>query len=421
MRRRDVLAMIGAGSAWAIAPWAARAEDPLPTDGRPDYNDPRYSANAYPPRKEVVEGVVQAGDLAQTADDLNLRAEADPKSDIQTVMKAGSVVSVEGKLKNGYFPVNWQSSTGWADAKYLQKLAPETLPVTGVGTLLESTPIYDAPNATGKVVANWTAGIPISYFGETDGGQYKGSKRWYKVLSNPDRFISTWSVFGVATNGLQAPPPLPKTGPLAMLGQITSSANVRVGPGASHEVMKTWPPGRRVVVFAEIKGEAYAGSDLWYQVAVPPEQSLFVHSSFVDKISELNRVDKEKVPFSGRWIDVDLGKQVMVAYYADRPQYLAQTASGRKNHETDEGTYGTFWRLVMQRMQGDNRFSDDYYNLDAVPYIQYFHPSGEAIHGAYWHDNFGQPMSHGCVNASIPVAQYMLQWAPLGTKVVVHQ
>lgn len=424
MRRRRVLElMAGAGAGLAFVPLGVRAEDPPatlpPADlGKPDLNDPRFSPNAYPPRKETIDGAPQPGEHALTADDLNLRVKPTYDSDVQTIMKAGSAVTIEGAVKDGFYPVNFQSALGWADAKYFKRLAPEMPPIKGVGTLLESTPIYEAPDASGKKVADWRAGIPITFFDEVDGGQYKGSKRWYKVLTNPDRYLSTWTVFASPTLGLQAPPSLRKSGPLAWVGQVQSSANVRIGPGPGHDAMKTWPVGRRVIVFAEVQGDLYAGSTKWYQVAAPPEQSLFVHSSFIAKVEDINRVDTPA--FTGRWVDVNLAQQVMTAYIGGTPILVAQTASGTKAHATDVGTYGTFWRLVMQRMQGDNQFSDDYYNLDAVPYIQYFHPTGEAIHGCYWHDMFGQQMSHGCVNCSIPIAQWMLAWAPLGTKVVVR-
>ncbi len=400
------------------APAAPAAPATNPDNGKPDYNDPKYSPNAYPPIKQVIDGPPQPGEKALTSDDLNLRTDPSRNSGVQTIMPAGSMVTIEGKAKDGFFPVNFQSAMGWADGAFLQRLAPEMPPVIGVGNLLESTPLFDAPDAGGKQIASWRAGIPVSWYAEVDGGAYKGSKRWYKVMANPDRFVSTWTVFGTATAGLQAPPPLPASGPLAWLGQVQSDANIRSGPGPSHDVVKTWYAGRRVIVFGEVKGEAYNGSTSWYQVAVPPEQSLFVHSSFIKKLADITRVDKPAFP--GRWVDVDLDKQVLTAYYAERPLLVAQTASGVAAHATDKGTWGTFWRLVSQRMQGDNRFSSDYYNLDAVPYIQYFHPSGEAIHGTYWHDNFGTPMSHGCVNTSVVVSQWMLNWAPLGTKVVVH-
>jgi lipoprotein-anchoring transpeptidase ErfK/SrfK len=167
-----------------------------------------------------------------------------------------------------------------------------------------------------------------------------------------------------------------------------------------------------------VKGDAYAGSTKWYQVASPPEQSLFLHSSFVTKQADIPRVDKP--PFAGRWFDADLKNQVVTAYFGATPLLIAQTASGKGGHDTDTGTFPTISRVASQRMQGDNLFGSDYFNLDAIPYISYFTGSGESFHGTYWHDMFGQPMSHGCLNCSLPVAQWILTWAPLGTQVVVH-
>ena len=122
-----------------------------------------------------------------------------------TVIPGGSQITVEGKVKDGFFPINFQSGLGWADGKFLQRLGPEIPQPIGVGTLTESTPIFEAPDPSGKQVTNWTAGMQVTYFAEVDGTQYKGTKRWYKVLTNPDRFVSTWSIFGTPTPGLQEP------------------------------------------------------------------------------------------------------------------------------------------------------------------------------------------------------------------------
>jgi lipoprotein-anchoring transpeptidase ErfK/SrfK len=389
-----------------------------PVATKPNLNDPKYSPNAYPPAKIILDGPPKTGNFALTADDVNFRANPSYNSDVQKVIPGGSQVTVEGNVKDGFFPVNFQSGRGWADGKFLQRLGPEIPQPIGVGTLTESTPIYEAPDQSGKQVTNWTAGMQVTYFAEVDGTQYKGSKRWYKVLTNPDRYVPTWAVFGTPTAGLQDPSPLPKSGPLAWTGRLQGGANVRIGPGTSHQVVKSWGTGRRVLVYATVTGEAYEGSTKWYQVAAPPEQSLFLHSSFVTKEADIMRVDKPAYP--GRWVDVDLTNQVLTVYYGAEPILVAQTASGTDKNPTDKGTYPTFWRLASQRMQGDNLFAADYYNLDAVPYISYFHPSGEAIHGAYWHDNFGTQLSHGCVNTSLPTAQWVLTWTPLGTQVVVH-
>ncbi len=397
---------------------AAPVTPAKPVATKPDLSDPKFSPNAYPPLKKILDGPPKSGEFALTADDLNLRINPSANSDVVTVIPGGSQVTVEGKVKDGFFPINFQSGLGWADGQFLQRLAPEMPQPIGVGTLTESTPIYEAPDQSGKQITNWTAGMQVTYFAEVDGTPYKGTKRWYKVLTNPDRYVPTWSIFSTPTPGLQEPPPLPKSGPLAWTGRLQSGANVRIGPGTMHQVAKSWGAGRRVLVTAEITGEAYAGSTKWYQVASPPEQSLFLHSSFVTKEADILRVDKPA--YAGRWVDVDLANQVLTAYYGTRPLLVAQTASGTTKNATDKGAYPTFWRLASQRMQGDNLFAADYYNLDAVPYISYFHPSGEAIHGAYWHDNFGTQLSHGCVNTSLPTAQWVLTWAPLGTQVVVH-
>ena len=55
-----------------------------------------------------------------------------------------------------------------------------------------------------------------------------------------------------------------------------------------------------------------------------------------------------------------------------------------------------------------------------VPYVQYFNNEAEALHGAYWHNNFGSPMSHGCINLPVYSARWMYGWGTLGTQVWVH-
>lgn len=403
-----------------VAPAAAVAPvaPAKPVATKPDLSDPKYSLNLYPPLKKTLDGPPRSGEFALTADDLNLRANPSYNSNVLTVIPGGSQVTVEGKVKDGFFPINFRSGLGWVDNKFLQRLGPEIPSPIGVGTLLEGTSLFEAPDAGSKQIANWVPGMQLTYFAEVDGGQYKGTKRWYKVLSLPERYVSTWSVFGTPIPGLQDPAPLPKTGPLGWVGQLQSSANVRLGPSTNQTAVKTWPAGRRVLVYAEVNGEAYAGSTKWYQVASPPEQSLFLHSSFVTKQADIMRVDKPA--FTGRWFNTDLANQVVTAYSGATPLLIAQVASGRSGHDTDTGTFPTISRLASQRMQADNLFGSDYFNLDAIPYISYFTGSGESFHGTYWHDMFGQPQSHGCLNCSLPVSQWILTWAPLGTQVIVH-
>ncbi|MGH2355385.1 MAG: L,D-transpeptidase, partial [Chloroflexota bacterium] len=62
----------------------------------------------------------------------------------------------------------------------------------------------------------------------------------------------------------------------------------------------------------------------------------------------------------------------------------------------------------------------DFYRLENVLYTQYYTNRGHAIHYAWWHNNFGHPMSHGCVNLRLSTARWFWNWAGIGTTVIVH-
>ena len=64
--------------------------------------------------------------------------------------------------------------------------------------------------------------------------------------------------------------------------------------------------------------------------------------------------------------------------------------------------------------------SDHYYDLPGVPWNMYFTEEGAAIHGAYWHTDFGETHSNGCINLPLEIAEKMYKWADLGTEVIVR-
>lgn len=117
---------------------------------------------------------------------------------------------------------------------------------------------------------------------------------------------------------------------------------------------------------------------------------------------------------SGRWIDINLSTQTLVAYEGSRPLLSTAVSTGMADTPTPVGTYTIGYKTKSQRMTGPD------YDLPNVPWVMYFTNRGHAIHGAYWHNNFGVPMSHGCVNTSLPNAQWLYEFAPKGTRVVVH-
>ncbi len=118
-----------------------------------------------------------------------------------------------------------------------------------------------------------------------------------------------------------------------------------------------------------------------------------------------------------RWIDVNLTTQMLVAYEGDRAVYSSRVSSGTWRHPTVTGQFRVWLRYTAQTMDG-RRLGYDYY-LPNVPYVMYFYRD-YALHGTYWHNNFGTPMSHGCVNLPTPAAEWIFNWSSIGTLVSVH-
>lgn len=114
-----------------------------------------------------------------------------------------------------------------------------------------------------------------------------------------------------------------------------------------------------------------------------------------------------------KWIDVNLSQQQVTAYEGETPVYSAVASTGLPGTPTVVGTFTIYVKYLTTPMSGPG------YNLSNVPHTMYFY-RGYAIHGAYWHNNFGTPMSHGCVNLSLPDAEWFYNWAPVGTKVISH-
>lgn len=114
-----------------------------------------------------------------------------------------------------------------------------------------------------------------------------------------------------------------------------------------------------------------------------------------------------------RWIDVNLSQQRVYAYEGDVVVNSFLASTGTWQTPTVTGKFKIYVKYVSTRMTGPG------YDLPNVPYAMYFY-KGYGIHGTYWHSNFGVPMSHGCVNLSIPDAEWLFYWASVGTVVNVH-
>ena len=130
--------------------------------------------------------------------------------------------------------------------------------------------------------------------------------------------------------------------------------------------------------------------------------------------SEYNPPKPEDLVGNGaRWIDVDLTNQMVYAYEGDVVVNSFLVSTGTWLTPTVTGRHKIYVKVRVQDMSGPG------YHLKDVPYVMFF--SGDyGLHGTYWHNNFGTPMSRGCVNLTIDDAAWLFSWASVGTVVNVH-
>jgi hypothetical protein len=119
------------------------------------------------------------------------------------------------------------------------------------------------------------------------------------------------------------------------------------------------------------------------------------------------RARPDGVPPNARWVHVDLREQVLTAYEGEEIVFATLISSGKPGWETPQGLFRVWFKLRHGTMTG--RLEP--YHVEEVPSALFFH-GAVALHGAAWHDRFGMPASHGCINLSPGDAEWLFSWAP---------
>lgn len=152
----------------------------------------------------------------------------------------------------------------------------------------------------------------------------------------------------------------------------------------------------------------------WYRVK-ELYQSYYVRATHLRLIpdAELSPISPEVDP-RDKHIEVNLAKQLLVAYEKDKPVYAHLVSSGLPGHGTPEGIHYIHDKRISDRMVAGAAASDedaDRYNLGGVPFVCYFTAGWVATHGTYWHNDYGIPRSHGCVNLPPYAARWIWRWS----------
>lgn len=198
--------------------------------------------------------------------------------------------------------------------------------------------------------------------------------------------------------------------------------NLRSGAGENFRSEANLRDG----VVLRTSGKVEVDGKTWYKVIFDEfvrypdrlSQPLYVSGDFVRTFS---MPEELIVSTTTKYIIIDRSEQNLYAYDGAVLFMKIKISAGLVDTPTPRGNFKIMSKTPSRYMQGPlPGISDQVYDLPGVPFTMYFTVDGGAIHGAYWHDKFGQVWSHGCVNLALDDAEKLYSWTPLGAKVQVR-
>ncbi len=165
---------------------------------------------------------------------------------------------------------------------------------------------------------------------------------------------------------------------------------------------------------------------LWY--TVPDDKWGFTYYADATHLRPISQDEltplSAHVPPEEKRLEVHLKEQAVIAYEGDTPVFMTRTATGAKfrdgDFRTSVGQYITNRKRPSRHMAAGDPAAPNSYDLPGIPWVSYLTESGISFHGTYWHNDFGKPRSHGCINLSSDAARWVYRWStphvPLGER-----
>jgi len=269
-------------------------------------------------------------------------------------------------------------------------------------------PLLDEPNAAANKLYLYPIDHVVELLGEVEGGLIDNpfNNTWYKL--DGGYTYSGWiqpvetsyqkPFFEIPDEGKLAEISVPMS--LTYLGPYIYARNAhRLYYGTTHWIKK-------VVITREEKS-------IWYEIFDKELKASFYVPSYNMRIipdEELTQLSPE-VPASDKLLHVDLATQLVTAFEGDKMVLSNHCASGLRGTDTPKGEFSTYHKgpSIHMSNQGDDK--DTPYSLPGVPWCSFFTGAGHAFHGTYWHNDYGHPRSHGCVNLPTDVAKWVYRWS----------
>jgi hypothetical protein len=301
-----------------------------------------------------------------------------------------------------------------ARAGLLGALAPQLIhtqrsaPSTSQGRMvLSGIGLYDAPAFKAQKTHVFGRDEVVSLTGQVEGDEGNPYNRaWYEI-DGAGFTYSGW-VQPVETTFQRATLHVPESG---QLGEITVPVCVtRLEPFVyARNGLRLYYGSTiwvtRVVVTREEKG-------LWYEVYDPRLDASFYAPYYELRLvppSELSPLTAD-VPEALKYIHVDLGEQLVTAFEGESMILSERCSSGAKGTRTPMGSFNTYHKGPTVHMSNEGDAESNIYDLPGVPWVSFFTGTGVAFHGTYWHNDYGRPRSHGCVNLPMPAAKFIYRW-----------
>ncbi len=206
---------------------------------------------------------------------------------------------------------------------------------------------------------------------------------------------------------------------------VGTCVNMRSGTSSTSPVVERLRTG----VVLKVESTVTVDSHDWYKIKMDkdirfPERVTSDWYVYADAVELFNDVgDKNLTKASAtttKNIHVNISEEMLYAYDGNELFMKVPVSTGLEYTPTPPGTFTVFRKTPSRYMQGPlPGVSTQVYDLPGVPWNLYFTNEGAVIHGAYWHDHFGEPWSHGCVNLSPQNAKKLYMWADIGTPVTV--
>jgi lipoprotein-anchoring transpeptidase ErfK/SrfK len=188
-------------------------------------------------------------------------------------------------------------------------------------------------------------------------------------------------------------------------------------PAVDRKIIVDQVSGSQTVIQPGSVGQQIQDTDI---LAANVQMALVSNQPFSKEISIVEAPFKTvTIAETGKWIEVDLSQQKTTLYVGSTAIQSFIISSGTAATPTIPGEYHVWYKVASQTMTERSSASGDYFYLPNVKWVSYF-DGDRAFHGTYWHHNFGHPMSHGCINMTEDDAKIVYDFAPVGTKVVVH-